>query len=512
MIKMADYEYIRYAYFNLKRSKGWIHRETGFARKTINRAIAGKEPRYRLEVQKEKPVIGVFVDIIKQWLREDQKVHKKQHHTARRIYNRLVFEHSFQGAESTVRQEVRRLKEELGITAKEGFIPSDPERREGCEVDWGEADVDIKGERTRVYMFCMRSKYSGKIFVKLYSIMLQECFFDGHIEAFHYFDGVFHEVVYDNLKSAVQKILTGYGRIEQKAFISFRSHYVFHSIFCNVAHGWEKGGVEGLVGYARRNFLTPLPSCDSLDQLNKKLLADCQLRDRDTVDGVEQSIGERFEQEKIRLLALPETPYNNYKLLDVLVDKYQTVQVKTNRYSVPVSYIGQQVSVELGLNDVRITYKNQVIAQHNRNYRGQEWILDPWHYLQTLRQKPRSYKSSRIRSIIETEWEPAVKILWDRQVAKYGEIEGTKEFLETIIFFQNKDYSDMIGVIELAIESDSLHQMAIKVLFDTLTEKVPPIQRVDIEQLPEIMNVYIPEPNLGKFDLLMKGENHGCKS
>jgi len=128
----------------------------------------------------------------------------------------------------------------------------------------------------------MRAKYSGKIFVKLYPHMVQECFFDGHMEAFAYYDGVFDKLVYDNLKTAVKKVLVGRDRIEQTTFSSFKAYYNYESVFCNRGKGSEKGGVEGLVGYSRRNFLVPIPKCKSFEEINKLLLDKCIRRDDST--------------------------------------------------------------------------------------------------------------------------------------------------------------------------------------------------------------------------------------
>jgi len=152
----------------------------------------------------------------------------------------------------------------------------------------------------------MRSRFSGKPFVRAYQCEKQQAFFDGHLHAFAFFGGVFPTLVYDNLKSAVQKILSGRGRVEQESFQRFRAYYTFEARFCNAGCGNEKGGTEGLVGYARRNFLVPVPVVDSLAELNEKLLEECIRYGDHRIAGREDTVRVHFEKEKDHLLALPE--------------------------------------------------------------------------------------------------------------------------------------------------------------------------------------------------------------
>lgn len=509
MIKMDDYEYIRMAHYKYGQTIRKISRDIRKSRATIRKALAGQEPSYRLTESREKPVMSEYMGTITNWLLGDKDAPAKQRHTAKRIYDRLVEECQFAGSESIVRKTVRELKEELHLVYHEAFIPSDPARRNGAEVDWGEAWMKLNGIDQKVYMFCMRAKFSGKTFVKLYPVMLQECFFNGHIEAFTYFGGVFDELVYDNLSIAVKKVLRGKGRIEQSAFVSFRSYYYFTPIFCNTCKGNEKGGVEGSVCFVRHNFLTPLPQFESLTQANDYLLEKCIAHDKHRTQGQELTIGQLFAQEKARLLMEPRKPYNNYKLIETAVDKYLTVQVMTNRYSVPAKYAGKQVTVELGLYDVRITQQNRLIAKHERSFQKHKWLLDPWHYMEVLRRKSYAFKSSMVMTAIETNWSPVVKQLWEIQIGKHGETAGTKDFLDTLLFFQDKDYKDMIATIELAIENGTTNKESLKMLYEALMEKEEKREDASVQHLPNIAQFTLPSPDPSKFDVLMGVAENG---
>jgi transposase len=194
---MSQYELIKTAHRVYGKSIREISREFGHSRKTVRKALREVSPRYQRKVSPVSPVMDGYRETILSWLRSDLEVPRNQRHTARRIYNRLLEEYDFQGAESTVRRYVRHLKIDEGLYKREAFIPLEPEVGKEAEVDWGRAVVIMAGERRTVELFCMRSKYSGRDFVRAYPHARQEAFFDGHIHAFHYFGGVFPTLVYD---------------------------------------------------------------------------------------------------------------------------------------------------------------------------------------------------------------------------------------------------------------------------------------------------------------------------
>jgi transposase len=504
---MDMYEYIRFSHFNLGHGIRKIHRLTGLDRKTIRKALDGVTPEYQLSKPREKTVIGPFIDQIRTWLLQDKKAPRKQRHTSVRIHNRLQDEFDYTGSLSTTTATVKELRIDLDVSRKEVFIPSDPEKREGAEMDWGELYIDLKGKRTRVYLFTIRSKFSGKVFARLYPAMIQPCFFDGHIRALAYFEGVFETIIYDNLKSAVKQVLKGRERIEQESFIQFRSHYNYQAQFCSICKGSEKGGVEGAVGYVRRNFLTPVPKVNSIEELNNYLLEKCLTHDLRITSGQLRTIGELFKEEKIKLLKLPRSVYRNYTLNSGVVDKYLTIRIKRNRYSVPAGYRNKSVSIELGLDDVRIIYGNKLIAHHKREFRADRWVVNPWHYLEALQRKPGAFQSSRILTEIEQSWDPVVKKVYDLQVKKYGQIEGTKEFISSLLCFKDRRYEDMIAVLELSLEQKTVTKETVAHIAETTNEDVINIEDALITKIAAIANFSIPEADVSRFDILMEISN-----
>ena len=271
----------------------------------------------------------------------------------------------------------RGAKVRLGLNVAKAFIPLDPEVGREAEVDWGAATAIIAGERMTIKFFCMRSKFSGKHFVRCYPCERQQAFLDGHLHAFAFFEGIHAALVYDNLTSAVKKVCRGKGRVEQEEFIKFRAYYNFTPHFCNPDGAHEKGGVEGLVGYVRRNYLVPVPEAESLEAPNDRLLEDCLAYGEHRIRGREGTVNELFTEEQGRLLPLPAAPFSITQTTSGKVDAYATVIVDKNRYSVPTRYSGLRVRVHLSVTQVEIFHNGKNLARHLRVFGNNKVAAGP---------------------------------------------------------------------------------------------------------------------------------------
>lgn len=454
MLIMEQYEFIRTAHRVYGKTISELTRMTGHSRNTIKKVIRGEPWEYSERVKQPFPVLGPYLVIIDEWLTKDKQEAKRQRHTARRIYNRLVTEQGYEGGESTVRRYVKMSRMRLGLDNPEVFIPCDPETGFEAEVDWGTATAIIGGERRTLKFFCMRSKYSGKHFVRAYPCERQQAFFDAHLHGFQFFGGIFPVLIYDNLTTAVRKILQGKKRIEQTSFRKFSAYHSFEARFTNPAAGNEKGGVEGLVGFARRNYMVPVPEAVSLEELNTRLLEQCQGYGHHTIAGREYPVNVLHEAEKEHLLALPGAVFNNQQLLICKVDKYATVIADKNRYSLPTSYSGQEVSVLLGVAKVDIYLKSRQLATHERLYGNNKWQLEPDHYLNLLKERPMAFNSARPIRQWRAKWPDALEKLHKRFCLTQGETAGTKDFISVLMFYRTYKADDVEAAVELAMENN----------------------------------------------------------
>ena len=452
---MDQYEMVRTSYRVYKKSIREISRETGHTRRTIRKALAGQEPKYRRQKEPSCPLMDPVADLVDGWLEADRDQPVKQRHTAHRIWCRLVDEHGFSGAEPTVRRWVRERKVRLGLKGQTAVIPLDPEAAQEAEVDWGTAWVRMDGEDRQVKLFCMRSRYSGKAFVRAYPWERQEMFLDGHIRAFAWYGGVFPELVFDNLKTAVKRILRGKARLEQARFVSFRAHYTFTARFCNPAQGREKGGVEGLVGFSRRNFLVPVPEVVDFDDLNAQLLERCWADGKRRIGGREdnRTIEERHAVERERLLALPDTPFENTKVVGVRISGYQTAQVDQNRYSVPTAYAGRWLWAHVGCDRVSLYADRKKVAEHARTFGHSRWQIDPLHYLDLIRQRVGAFESARPIRQWRPQWPEHYETLLGRLRERHGYSRGTREFIDILKLHQDWALDRVSAAVQEAMEA-----------------------------------------------------------
>jgi len=219
-------------------------------------------PGYRQSQPRAKRKIRAFLPIIAEILRQDRDVHRKQHHTAIRILKRLRDEHSYTGGYTAVKEVVRDWRRK----SAEVFVPLSHPPGE-AQVDFGRAQIILKGQEITVALFVLTLPYCDAIFCCVFPQECMEAFQDGHRRAFEFFGGVPKRISYDNSKIAIKKVLGSRARELTDEFLRLQSHYLFVHHFCRVRRANEKGHVETLLGFAHRNFLVPLPRVDvSLDE------------------------------------------------------------------------------------------------------------------------------------------------------------------------------------------------------------------------------------------------------
>jgi transposase len=352
-----------------------VAKKLNIHRRMVREAIGSALPMPRKKVERPRWKLAAAIAFVDQILETDKKAPRKQRHTAHRIWERIQLEMpQVQLCERTVRGYVQERKLALGLTVQETFVPQSYDWGVEAQVDWYDAYADLAGERTKLQGFSMRSMASGAAFHCAFLHATQQAFLEGHERAFAYFTGVFRRLRYDNLGSAVKKILRGQRREETARFIAFRSHWRFESEFCTPGEGHEKGGVEGEVGYFRRNHWVPVPQALDIADLNRQLVANCHEDERRTIAGREQSVGAGLVVEREHLLPLAAEGMDLAQTSFPTVNSLGCAKVLTNAYSAPLK-AGTEVHAKVYASWVELWHDGRCVARHERCYRRQQHPL-----------------------------------------------------------------------------------------------------------------------------------------
>jgi len=361
----------------------------GLSRNTVAKLLeeepAPKERRYQRQAEQKTPVRDAALPHIEKWLKENEWLSRwapKQCWTAHRMWGELRKLGILIG-ESTVRMYVQEKQQ----TTKSAFVPLDFGPGERAEFDFGEATVKLKGQLVKISYLAGRLRFCGAMFVECFPTQRQEAFLLGQQHAFEFWGGVPRMVVYDNLKPAVLQVLQGHSRREHEVFAHFHSVYRFEALFVNVASGWEKGSVENLVGYARRNYLVPLPEGPDLETINAELRENCVLDQQRIMAGRTEPILSRLAFERSQLGPLPAHAPDLGPVAEVLVHSTGRVRFQTNDYSVPIEYVYQRLTLKADPFRVRVFAAEKQVADHPRCYEKRQVIEDWRHYLSLLLKK-----------------------------------------------------------------------------------------------------------------------------
>jgi transposase len=503
--KVQLYEQIRKTHERDELSIHALARHFGVHRRTVREALASPIPPPRKQTERPSPTLGPWKAIIDDWLAADLKVPKKQRHTARRIWQRLVDEHGAQLSESTVRHYVASVKGRRRIPAAEVMISQTHPLGAESEVDFGSVSFYLCGELTAAWMYVMRLSASGKGFHRAYANQAQEAFVDGHVRAFEHFDGAPGRVRYDNLKPAVARVLMGRNRVETERFVALRSHYLFESFYCRPGQegAHEKGGVEGEIGRFRRRHMVPMPRVSSLAELNELIAEGDRLDDARHIEGRLMSVGEHFALERPHLRELPVEPFEAGLLLRPRVDTKSRVCVRQCFYSVPVRYAGMRIDVRLGAESVEALDGAQVVARHARAVGKGVEVLDLDHYLEALARKPGALSGST--ALHQARASGRFSAIHDRffEVARrrLGEREGTKALIGVLLAHRVLPYDAVLVGMEGALAVGSIDPDVVVVEARRASERVVGT----LTDLGDLARFDRPAPTLRDYDDLLEG-------
>ena len=356
---------------------------------TLEKILANPEPPdQRREGEREKPVIGPYLPIIDAILESDKESPKKQRHTAKRIFERLRDEEGYTGKLTVVQDAVRAWKQKQ----QEPFLPLSHQPGE-AQFDFGEAKVVYRGRERKAAFFVMSLPHSDAFFCQAFPRECTETFQEGHKRAFDFFGGVPYRISYDNSKIAVARIVGRRGDTATKELLRLESHYLFNHHFCLVRRPNEKGHTENLVGFARRNFMVPIPQFDDFEAFNRRLAEACLKDLARKLRGTSGPKQEILEEDRAAMLPLPPEEFEARRLEPRKATSLSLVRFDRNDYSVPHAYVRQLVVIHADLASLRISSGEDVIATHARSFDHHRTIEEPQHIEALVQDKRRAAKS-----------------------------------------------------------------------------------------------------------------------
>ncbi len=282
---------------------------------------------------------------------------------------------------------VKRLVTGIEDRHKEAFIRQEYEYGDVCEFDWGEVNIDIGGEGFKKYqMAVFTSAKSNYRFAMLFKAQDTPAFQQSHAEFFEHCAGSFKTMVYDNMRVAVKRFVGLHEKEPTKALTELSIYYGFRFRFCNIASGNEKGHVERSVEFVRRKTFKTKETFDSLADANMYLLESCMRLNSNPITNGTVPL-EVLDRERGHMN--PHLPmFESCIALEYRVDKYSTVSVSQNHYSVPDSLVGKMLLVKAYTDKIIVYHENTIVAVHTRSYLNHDWCIKLNHYLKTLYRKP----------------------------------------------------------------------------------------------------------------------------
>jgi transposase len=452
-------------------------------------------PGYRRKAPIRRPKLDGFTDHIDGWLEENSGLPRKQRYTVKRIFDRLRAEHSFEGGYTIVKDYVRDHERR----GREMFVPLHHAPGH-AQADFGEALVLIGGVEQKAHYFAFSLPYSDACYIRAYPAATAEAWMDGHVHAFAFFGRVPQSILYDNDRCLVSRIQPDGTRKRTALFNGFLSHYVIEDRYGRPGKGNDKGSVEGLVGWARRNFMVPLPSFATWEAFNSWLEEQCRQRRADILRGHTQTIGERLQRDLEAMSALPAAPFEACDQATGRVNSLSLVRYKTNDYSVPVAYGHREVWIRGYVDRIVIGCAGDVIARHPRSYEREDMVFDPVHYLSLLEKKINALDQAAPLA----NWQLPQAFHTLRRLLEARMIKaGRREYVQILRLLESFDLDDLHVAVKNALRMGTIGFDAVKHLVLCQVEKRPP--KLDLDCYPYLPRANVAATSAASYMCLMAG-------
>jgi transposase len=502
MLTVDDYAKIRLAYrdgMSIREIAKTFHH----SREKIREVLAEPQPTgYTRTKPPPAPVLGSFHQTIDAILAADEDAPPKQRHTAMQVFRRLRDEHAYTGGYDQVRRYLSKHRR----SHQETFIPLAHDPGVRLEADFGHIHVDFPDGRRLVPVLINAWAYSNYGFALALPTERTEAILAGMVAAFTFFGCVPREVWWDNPRTVVQLIFKGRDRRPNEYYQALASHYTFEALFCMPARGNEKPHAETRVRVLQQQWATPVPVVADLDALNAHLRQRACAELNRTVDGYQESIGQRFNRDRAKALPLPAHAFDPCLQKAAVVDKFQTVQFDKNRYSVPRACAFRTVTVKGYVDRVEVVDGTKVVARHSRSYARDEQILDPLHYLATLGRKPAALDHAPVLR----DWKLPASFLQLRETleGRHGATAGARQYIRVLQLLAEHPLVRVQQAVEACSSPEQAQAERIAQVVQRLAERGTD---VPLSLGTATGEIQVPRPDLERFDELLKdtGEADG---
>jgi transposase len=429
-----------------------IARRTGMSRNTIKKYLnAGTiEPHFATPERQSK--LDPFADKLAGWLKTEGAKSRKQRHTLKQMHADLValgFDGSYGRVAAFARNWRADRQRESQTTGRGTFVPLVFGPGEAFQFDWSEDFAVLGGERTKLQVAHIKLSHSRAFFVRAYLLQTHEMLFDAHWHGFRVFGGIPGRGIYDNMKTAGDRVGRGKERQVNMRFLAMANHYVFEPGFCNPAAGWEKGQVEKNVQDARHRLWQPMPSFPDLVALNdwqeQRCVALWHEIPHATLLG---SASDVWAAEQAALMPLPPA-FDGFVELSKRVSPTCLISFERNRYSVPASFANRPISLRVYPERLVVAAEGHILCEHVRVIQRSpqlppRTIYDWRHYLAVLQRKPGALRNGAPFA----EFPPAFKQLQDLMLRKPG---GDREMVGILALVLHPDEQAVLVAVEMAI-------------------------------------------------------------
>lgn len=486
-----------------------ISRRTGLSRNTIRRYLRAGivEPQFQTPARPSK--LDPYAEKLTGWLVTEQRKSRKDRRTAKQMHADLVklgFDGSYERVAAFVRGWRGDRQRAQRTTDRGTFVPLVFQPGEAFQFDWSEDWAHIGGERTKLQVAHIKLSHSRAFLVRAYLLQTHEMLFDAHWHAFRVFEGVPARGIYDNMRTAVDRMGAGKKRDVNARFMAMTSHYVFEPDFCNPAAGWEKGQVEKNVRDARHRFWQVMPAFPDLDALNVWLEERCKVLWAETAHGtLPGSIADAWEAEKPALMPLP-TAFDGFVEQSKRVSPTCLITFDRNRYSVPASFANRPVSLHIYPERLVIVAEGHVICTHERiierSHRQPGRVIYDWrHYLAVVQRKPGALRNGAPF----VEMPDAFRKLQTQMLRRPG---GDREMVDILSLVLHHDEEAVLCAVEMALEAGVPTKTHVLNLLHRLVDGTPADQQ-DVIAPAALALHKEPRANVARYDGLRQAQGTG---